>query len=82
MDIQIPEEIREIADMSDDAVLHVEFPEDGGVLICESTGEPPELWDVPQPIMEGLLLSGACPATLETLIKSGEAVYGNKEAAR
>ena len=54
VDMQVPEEFREIADIPDDAVLHVEFPEKG-ILLCESTGDPPELWDVPAPMMEGLL---------------------------
>ena len=76
VDMQVPEEFREIADIPDDAVLHVEFPEEGGILVCESTGDPPELWDVPAPMMEGLLAAGVCPASLEILLKSGEAVYG------
>lgn len=76
VDMQVPEEFREIADIPDDAVLHAEFPEKGGILLCESTGDPPELWDVPAPMMEGLLAAGVCPASLEMLLKSGEAVYG------
>ena len=76
VDIKIPEEFREIGGIPDDAVLHAEFPEKGGVLLCESTGDPPELWDVPAPMMEGLLAAGVCPASLEMLLKSGEAVYG------
>ena len=76
VDIQIPEEFREIADIPDDAVLHAEFPEGGGILFCESMGDPPGLWDIPAPVMESLLSAGVCPASLEMLLKSGEAVYG------
>ena len=76
VDMQIPEEFREIADIPDGAVLHVEFPEEGGILLCEGTGDPPELWDVPAPMMAGLLASSICPASLEILLKSGDTVYG------
>ena len=76
VDMQVPEEFREIGDIPDDAVLHVEFPEEGGILVCESTGDPSELWDVPAPMMGELLAAGVCPASLEILLKSGEAVYG------
>ena len=76
VDIQLPEEFREIGGIPDDAVIHAEFPEKGGIQFCESTGDPPELWDVPAPMMGDLLAAGVCPASLEILLKSGEAVYG------
>ena len=80
LDLPIPEEFRELAGLSEDAVLHAEFPEDGTILLRRNGGAP-GLWDVPAPMMEGLLASGVCPGSLEEFLKSGEAVYGNKEAA-
>lgn len=76
LDMEVPEEIREIAGIADDAILHAEFPEEGGILIRENDGEPC-LWDIPTPLMEGFLASGVCPASLEELMRSGEVVYGD-----
>ena len=74
VDFSLPEDARELGGISERGVTHIEFHEDG-IHICESSGEP-GLWDVPLPVMESLLRSGVCPASLEILLKSGEAVYG------
>lgn len=76
VDSPLSDEARELGGISEHGVVHMEFPENGGVLLAENNGEP-GLWDVPVPIMEGLLASGVCPASLEMPIKSGEAVYGD-----
>ncbi len=75
VDPPLSDEARELGGISEHGVVHMEFPENGGVLVTENNGEP-GLWDVPVPVMEGLLASGVCPASLEVLLKSGEAVYG------
>lgn len=73
LDVKLPDEVREVAGISEDAVLHVEYPGKGQILLCENDDEP-GLWDVPAPMMACLLSAGICPAALEELLESGEAV--------
>ena len=55
--------------------MHVELLEDGEFSIGVNHGDPC-LWDVPAPLMKGLLGAGICPAVLEELLKTGALIYG------
>ncbi len=75
VDVDLPKEILKLGGVSDDAVLHAEYPGEDGILLRENDGEP-GLWDVPLPLMEGFMAAGVCPASLELLLRSREVVYG------
>lgn len=74
-DIDVPAELRELAGIEEGVPLHVELLEDGEITIAPNR-DGPCLWDVPAPMMQALLAAGVCPASLESLLKSGDAVYG------
>ena len=73
-DIDLPDELLEMAGIPKGAPLHLEL-EDGEVIIS-SNRDGPGLWDVPAPMMEGFLAAGICPGELEEKLKTGEIVYG------
>ena len=73
--IPTEEELRELAGIPKDAPVHVELLDDGEFTVSVNH-DGPGLWDVPAPMMKGLLASGICPASLEDLLESGETVYG------
>ena len=75
LDFDIPEELREMAGIPEDAPVHVELLDDGEFTVSVNH-DGPGLWDVPAPMMKGLLAAGVCPAALENLLESGETVYG------
>lgn len=81
LDMDIPEELREMAGIPKDAPVHVELLDDGEFTVSVNH-DGPGLWDVPAPMMQGLLASGVCPASLEDLLESGEMVYGPETRRR
>lgn len=75
LDFDIPDELREQAGIPENAPVHVELLEDGEFTVGVNHGDPC-LWDVPAPLMKGLLGAGICPAVLEELLKTGALIYG------
>lgn len=75
VDIELPDELRELAGIEKDAPLHVELLDDGEISIC-ANHEGPGLWDVPAPMMQGLLAAGLCPAGLEDALEQEDVIYG------
>ena len=73
-DIDLPDELLEMAGIPKNAPLHLEL-EDGEVVIS-SNHDGPGLWDVPAPLMQGFLAAGICPGELDEKLKTGEMVYG------
>ena len=73
-DIDLPDELLEMAGIPKGAPLHLEL-EDGEVIIS-SNHDGPSLWDVPAPLMKGFLAAGICPGELDEKLKTGEMVYG------
>ena len=74
--IEIPDDLRELAGIEKGVPLHVELLEDGEITILPNR-DGPGLWDVPAPMMQLLLKSGVCAGYLESLLKSGEIIYGD-----
>ena len=75
VDIALPQELRELAEMAPHDPVHVESFGDGSITFSTSRDEP-GLWDVPPAIMREYLAKGVCPASLEKLMNTGETVYG------
>jgi len=75
LDMDIPDELRELAGIPADAPVHVELLDDGEFTVSVNH-DGPGLWDVPAAFMKGFLAAGICPAALEKLLKGGEIVYG------
>ena len=75
LNLDIPEELRERAGIPQDAPVHVELLDDGEFTVSVNH-EGPGLWDVPAPMMQGLLAARICPSALESMLESGEIVYG------
>lgn len=76
MDLELPKELRERAGIPEDAPLHVELLDEGEITISVNH-EGPSLWDVPAPLMRGLLAAGICSAMLEDMLMEGDTIYGS-----
>lgn len=75
IELELPEELQERAGIPEDAPLHVELLDEGEITISVNH-DGPGLWDVPAPMMRGLLGAGVCPSVLEDLMAEGDDVYG------
>ena len=75
LDFDIPDELRERAGIPEGAPLHAELLDDGEITIS-TNHDGPGLWDVPAPLMKGLLATGICPSILKDLLEDGEVIYG------
>ena len=73
-DIDLPDELLEMAGIPENAPLHLEL-EDGEIIVS-ANHDGPGLWDIPTPLMQGFLAAGICPGELEEKLKTGEIVYG------
>ena len=74
-DIDLPDELLEMAGIPKNAPLHLEL--EYGEVVISANHDGPGLWDIPAPLMQGFLAAGICPGELEEKLKSGEIVYGN-----
>ena len=75
VDIDLPQELRELAEIAPHDPVHVESFGDGSITFSTSRDEP-GLWDIPPAIMSEYLAKGICPASLEELMNTGETIYG------
>jgi hypothetical protein len=75
LNFDIPDELRELAGIPKDAPVHAELLDDGEITISVNH-DGPGLWDIPAPMMQGLLAAHICPSALEGMLESGEIVYG------
>ena len=73
-DIEIPDDLRELAGIDPGEPLHVELLDDGEITIMPNRGGPC-LWDVPAPMMRKLISAGICPGSLDALLKTEEIIF-------